>query len=52
MSRLDLAHKLINWAIACVDLMPKTRETSLAKTKLQEALMWLVQYEVMNNAQD
>lgn len=51
MSRLDLAHKLINCAIACVDLLPRTRETSLVRTKLQEALMWLVQYEVMNDAQ-
>ncbi len=51
MSRLDLAHKLINCALAVVEQMPRTREMSLVRTKLQEALLWLIQYEVTNDAQ-
>lgn len=51
MSRLDLVHKLLNCALAVVDQMPRTREMSLVRTKIQEALLWLIQYEVTNDAQ-
>jgi len=50
MSRLDLMHKLINMTLAIVEQMPRTREMSLVRTKLQEALLWLIQYEVINDA--
>lgn len=49
--RLDLVRKLIICAIAWVYRMPRARETALVRTKLQEALMWLEQFEAMNNAQ-
>ena len=51
MSRLDLAHKLINCALAVIEQMPRTREMALVRTKLQEALLWLIQYEGTNDAQ-
>lgn len=51
MSRLALVHKLLNCALAVVDQMPRTREMSLVRTKIQEALLWLIQYEVTNDAQ-
>jgi hypothetical protein len=49
MSRLDLAYKLIVGALEMVSLMPKARELSLVTTKLEEALLWLTQYEVKHN---
>lgn len=49
MSELDLVYKLIKRALAWVAMMPKARELSLVTTKLEEALLWLTQYEVKHN---